>query len=146
VLCDWYLSVIRPYLYSLLPENMIKPGRFIVDTLENNCVSLWLFLFTWEGSLRRNKEGWWNGTALKHVYLALFWLSARYQLLWCVAMESFREYEDSVFEQTIIIILQDTKALTINEYLSIPPSSTAYKLNLCSWNNVAKIYKCQANP
>jgi hypothetical protein len=28
-----YLSIIRPYLCSLLPENTIKSGRFIVDTL-----------------------------------------------------------------------------------------------------------------
>jgi hypothetical protein len=33
VLCDWYLSIIKPYLYSLLPENTIKTGRFIVGTL-----------------------------------------------------------------------------------------------------------------
>jgi hypothetical protein len=33
VLWDWYLSINRPYLYSLLPENTIKFGRFIVDTL-----------------------------------------------------------------------------------------------------------------
>jgi hypothetical protein len=33
VLCDWYLSIIMPYLYSLLPENPIKSGHFIVDTL-----------------------------------------------------------------------------------------------------------------
>jgi hypothetical protein len=33
VFCDWYLSIIRPYLYSLLPENTINSGRFIVDSL-----------------------------------------------------------------------------------------------------------------
>jgi hypothetical protein len=33
VLCHWYLSVIRPYLCSLLLENTINSGRFIVDTL-----------------------------------------------------------------------------------------------------------------
>jgi hypothetical protein len=28
-----YSSIIRPYLYSLLPENKVKSGHFIVDTL-----------------------------------------------------------------------------------------------------------------
>jgi hypothetical protein len=32
-LCGWYLSIIRLYLYSLLPENMNRAGRFMVDTL-----------------------------------------------------------------------------------------------------------------
>jgi hypothetical protein len=35
VLCDWYLSIIRPYLYSSLPENMVKSGHFIAHTLYN---------------------------------------------------------------------------------------------------------------
>jgi hypothetical protein len=30
VLRHWYLSIIRPYLYSLLPENNTKSGRFTV--------------------------------------------------------------------------------------------------------------------
>jgi hypothetical protein len=29
---DWYLSIVRTYLYCLLPENTIKLGRLIVDT------------------------------------------------------------------------------------------------------------------
>jgi hypothetical protein len=35
VLCDWYLSINRSYLYSLLPDNTstINFGRFVVDTL-----------------------------------------------------------------------------------------------------------------
>jgi hypothetical protein len=33
VLCDWHLSIIRPHLYSLLPENTTKSWRFIVDIL-----------------------------------------------------------------------------------------------------------------
>jgi hypothetical protein len=33
VLCDWYLSIIRPCIYSLLPESTIKSGRFFIDTL-----------------------------------------------------------------------------------------------------------------
>jgi hypothetical protein len=32
-LCDWYFSIIRPYLNSLLPENCIKSGSFIIDIL-----------------------------------------------------------------------------------------------------------------
>jgi hypothetical protein len=27
------MSVIRPYIYSLLPDSTIKSGRFIIDTL-----------------------------------------------------------------------------------------------------------------
>jgi hypothetical protein len=33
VMCHWYFPTIRPYLYSLLPENTRNSGRFIVDTL-----------------------------------------------------------------------------------------------------------------
>jgi hypothetical protein len=33
VLCDWYLSVIRPYQYSLLSENTTKSWSFILDSL-----------------------------------------------------------------------------------------------------------------
>jgi hypothetical protein len=33
VLWDWYLSIIRPYIYFLFPENTIKSVRLIVDIL-----------------------------------------------------------------------------------------------------------------
>jgi hypothetical protein len=35
ILWDRYLSIIRPYLYSLLPGNTIKSGRFVLNTLYN---------------------------------------------------------------------------------------------------------------
>jgi hypothetical protein len=38
MLCDWYFSTIRPYLYSSLPENPLKLGRFISDALYNKNV------------------------------------------------------------------------------------------------------------
>jgi hypothetical protein len=31
------MSIIRPYIYSLLPENMIKSGSFIVDIVYVVC-------------------------------------------------------------------------------------------------------------
>jgi hypothetical protein len=33
VFCQWHLSIIRPYLYSLLPENTMKLGSFVVEIL-----------------------------------------------------------------------------------------------------------------
>lgn len=38
--CDWYLSLIGPYLYSLLPESTTKWERFIADTLHFIFLSL----------------------------------------------------------------------------------------------------------
>jgi hypothetical protein len=35
MLCGSYLSIIRPYIYSLQFENTSKSERFIVDTLHD---------------------------------------------------------------------------------------------------------------
>jgi hypothetical protein len=63
VLCDWQLSIIRPYLHSLLPENTINSGRFITDILNHThavCASVQIL----EGLKALNRY-WWMSLALK---------------------------------------------------------------------------------